>query len=134
MPLLTKLIQFSTTQLFSNGVYTNEKQFVNTKNPCIFHLEISGKLVKEEQFSNILYILINLDIDDSLHLEISGKTNKDEQFLNILFISLTLETFHLEISGKENKDEQSLNILFIFSTLETSHLEISGKVAKDEQF
>ena len=106
MPLLSKLIQFSTTQLFSNGVYTNEKQFVNTKNPCIFHLEISGKLVKEEQFSNILYISLSLEIDNTFHLEMSGKSDKDEQFLNILFIFLTFETSHLEISGKVTKDEQ----------------------------
>ena len=102
---MTKLIQFSTSQCFSNGIYTNEKQFIITKNPYIFHTEISGKVIKDEQFSNILFILLKLDMDDNLHLEISGKVTKDEQFLNIFFISLTLETFHLEISGKVAKDD-----------------------------
>ena len=103
---MTKLIQFSTSQFFSNGIYTNEKQFDITKNPYIFHTEISGKVIKDEQFSNILFILLKLDMDDNLHLEISGKDNKEEQFLKIDLISLIFEVSHFEISGKEDNDEQ----------------------------
>ena len=40
------------------------------------------------------------------HLEISGKDNKEEQFLNIDLISLIFEVSHFEISGKEINDVQ----------------------------
>jgi len=41
------------------------------------------------------------------HFEISGKEIKEEQLKNKLFKYITLFTFHFEISGNSFKDEHS---------------------------
>ena len=41
------------------------------------------------------------------HFEISGKDIKDEQSLNMQIISVTLLVFQFEISGKDDNDEHS---------------------------
>ena len=45
----------------------------------VFHFEISGIDVKEEQLKNIPFILVTLLV---FHLEISGNDNNEEQFEN----------------------------------------------------
>ena len=43
------------------------------------------------------------------HFEISGKVVNDEQPLKIKLISITLFVFHFQISGKEVKDKHLKN-------------------------
>ena len=58
-------------------------------------MEISGKIINEEQLLNIPHILLKLFV---FHLEISGNDLSKEHLLNIYFISKTFFVFHWEIS------------------------------------
>ena len=55
------------------------------------------------------------------HLDISGKDISDEQFKKTLDILFTLLVFHLDISGKDFKEIHSSNIPDISVTFEISN-------------
>ena len=57
-------------------------------------------------FICISKIILELNI---FHFEISGKEIKEEQLQNIEFKEKILFTFHLEILGNSFNDKQSLN-------------------------
>ena len=54
--------------------------------------------------------IFNLTTLLRFHLEISGKEIKEEQSSNKDCIKLILSGFHLDISGKDTNDEHPLNI------------------------
>ena len=62
----------------------------------VYHFDISGKDINEEQPSKIESIYLILFV---FHFEISGKILNEEQFLNIHSILISLFVFHFDISG-----------------------------------
>ena len=85
----------------------------------IFHFEISGIDIKEEQPENIPLI-------SPIAFQLPDKSLKPKKIFS------TVLTSHLDISGKDNKEEQSENIddkFFIFLNFQ---IDISGIVIKEE--
>ena len=61
------------------------------------------------------------------HLDISGRDIKELHSENILFIFVRLDKSHFDISGNEAKLLQLENIFSILKVLSVSQFEISGK-------
>ena len=77
----------------------------------VFHFEISGIDVKEEQLKNIPLIFVMLLV---FHLEISGKDDNEEQLENKALIFVTLLVFHNEISGNDTmKSNQKIIAVYL---------------------
>ena len=80
----------------------------------IFHFDISGNDINDEQSVNIYCICVIFDVS---HFDVSGNDIKDEHKLKIESILLTFLVSHFDISGNDINDEQKLNTSFIFLTL-----------------
>ena len=70
-------------------------------------MNLDGILSESEHPLNISFIDFTFEIS---HFDKSGRDFNDEQFSNILSIILILEIFHLDISGIDINDLQLLNI------------------------
>ena len=80
----------------------------------VFHLDISGKEIKDIHPSNIPPISITFSV---FHFDISDISDNILQPENAQLISEILDVSHLKIFGKEIKVSQPLNILHILLIL-----------------